>query len=653
MADKKSLFDKYKIIGNDGQEKPAEQYVPVIPGEIIDITIEDNLPEMEALTGFPDAVKEALEKLPATEEEPIFEEETVVEEEPEFFEDSFEIDEDVERLIEEITESVEETSLEISEVEDPVIEDASEGVYVTEDIQEVEEEFEIEIIEEVSNEDIVEDEDVSVVENEDIDVTTEEIHETPVTDVVTPVLHKKEKKVKVPKLPKEKKYKEPKPLKVKKTKEPKVKEDVTSAEPLTIKDHVTFGLAIFALVLAIAFICIKYFPNVNNPEVPVNPTEVNEKISVIQIQREGIESPLIQTDIGNVFYTVSSDNEVQYYKYSDNRMVSVESNGSISANVNMGKEELPVNIDYIEENGRIFGLAIFKGDTNSHYSFYNTVVFKLTDLPKGYAAQGYAMLLATTSSQPITEKCNIWTESFIVDIKTGDMKRFLSTANRGDDVSTGLPSTSYCVLTDESYTTANGKIPFFTTREYVLGSGKKDIFIKNKDKESLFASDVYGDFIMVDGDAIIYLKAEDSTGFNIIRKEDGKETTVFSLYGALTTTYLYNNEHFLDIVNGTLYNVKIGKQTALAGYKMMNPEAISVSPDGKYLIVLGTVNSVMDYQAHIFNLETGDYVKYEEPNFSQHGNLVFIDNTTVVYTVVDPNQGFEYVILDVQKAFVK
>ena len=648
LADKKSLFDKYKIIGEDGQEKSAEQHVPSVPGEIIDIPIEDDLPELEALTGFPNAVKEALEKLPVTEEVPVFEEGTIVEKESEPVEEIFELDEEVARIIEEITEPVEELPIEISEVEDSIIEGAEEN-FVEEDVQE--------FVEEPQNEDFKKPDNENVVENDTDAETVEEISETSETDVVIPVLPKKEKKVKKTKPPKEKKVKEPKPPKVKKTKESKTdNKDAPPPEPLTMKDHLTFGLAIFALILAIVFLCVKYFPanNNDNPQMPENTIEeVSNKLSSIQIQREGIDTQLIQSDIDTIFYTVSSANEVQYYKYSDNRMNSVEPKGTISANVDMGKESLPVTIKYVEENGKVFGIGIFDGITNSQYSFYDTVVFKLTDLPQGYTAKGYAMLLATTSSQPITQKGNIWTESFIIDVATGEMTRFLSVADRGDDVATGLPSSSYCILTDECYTEANTKIPFFTTREYALESGKKDIFVKDKDKEALFASDVYGDFVMADGEAIIYLKSDETSGFNVMRKENGKETTVLSLHGALSTEYIHNNEYFLDKTNGILYNVKTGKQTALVGYRMVNPEMISVSPDGKCLVVLGTVNNIMDYQIHIFDLETGKYMKYEDENFSQHGNLVFIDNTTVAYTAVDPNQGFEYVILDVAKAFEK
>lgn len=599
MADKKSLFDKYKIIGENGEEKPADQRVPLTIGEKIEVPVEDELPVEEAFTGFPETVKELLEQLPATEEEP-----TEVKEES-------------------VKDFASETKAE--SLNEPVF-DKSESV---------DEAF------------------LSSLKTQKSEETEEKAEETS-DELSAPVLPKKEKKTKVSKPPKEKKVKEPKSPKKKKGEESKGEKDGADyAEPMTMKDHLTFCLAIFAIVLAIVFVCVKYFPsNSETPEPTEAPTEMSDKLSAIQIQREGVLAKLVQSDIDNVFYAFSPTYELQYYQYRDNRMVPVQSTGSVTANVDMGNETLPVTIDYVQAGDRIFGIGLFRADKNPGVYFYKTVVFKLTNLPQGYESSGKALLLATTKPEPITQENNVWPESFTIDLNTGKTSRFLSNINRNIDITTGAYTTSFCVLTDEGYMSSAGKIPFFSAREYDSNSGKKDVFVKSGTNESVFASNVYGDYVLADGNAMIYLKIE-GAGFNVVRKENGKETTVFSLYGALNTGYLYDNEYFLDKVNGTLYNVKTGKETALVGYRMINPEMMRVSPDGKYLVLLGTVNSIMDYQVHIFNLETGDYVKYEEKNFSQHSNLVFIDDKTAMYMVVDPNQGYEYVIFDVSKAFAK
>ena len=88
---------------------------------------------------------------------------------------------------------------------------------------------------------------------------------------------------------------------------------------------------------------------------------------------------------------------------------------------------------------------------------------------------------------------------------------------------------------------------------------------------------------------------------------------------------------------------------------MTSPEVMKVSPDGKYLVVMGIMDNVMDYQVHVYNTQTGEYAKYQEENYSNVNNLSknlsFIDDHTVMYMLADPNRGRECVILDLSKAF--
>ena len=95
--------------------------------------------------------------------------------------------------------------------------------------------------------------------------------------------------------------------------------------------------------------------------------------------------------------------------------------------------------------------------------------------------------------------------------------------------------------------------------------------------------------------------------------------------------------------------MKTGVETQVSDYKMLNPESISVSADGKHLVVMGTVKNVIDYQLYVVSLDTGSCVKYEDTNFSKHTNIMFIDNTTLMYIATSPEKGYENVILDMTK----
>ena len=460
----------------------------------------------------------------------------------------------------------------------------------------------------------------------------------------------KEKKVREPKQPKEKKVKEQKPVKAKKEKlpkEPKQPKEKKPREPLTKKDFATIGIAVFALLLVVVFAVIKFAPE---SEIGTDFTETTtlaeDKLANIQVVRDGVAVNLVQTDIPDVFYGYSSTYELQYYQYKDNKMVPVKSTGTVNASIDMGNETIPVKIDYVELGGKIFGTGLFVANKTEGVNFYDMLAFQLVNLPKGYSEDGKALLLATTSKNVLTQKVTLWPESFVVDLETGKTSRFLKIINRNIDITTGAGVEDFCMLTNEGYN-ASGKIPFITAREYEAGSGQLDIFIKSGKDEKLYANDIYGKFLLTDGNAVIFMRKTDK-GFDVIRKTGEDETVTGSFYGTMGTNYMYSGDYIFNKNDGKLYNLKTGDVKNVIGYRM-SAEMMSVSPDGKYLVMLGTVTNMMDYQVHVFNLENGEYTKFKDDNYSSHSNLTFINDTTAMYMVLDPNQGYEYVVLDVTK----
>ena len=460
----------------------------------------------------------------------------------------------------------------------------------------------------------------------------------------------KEKKTREPKQPKEKKLKEPKPEKVKKEKppkEPKQLKEKKPREPLNKKDFATIGIAVFALLLVVVFAVVKFAPE---SEIGTDFTETTtlaeDKLASIQVVRDGVAVNLVQTDIPDVFYGYSSTYELQYYQYKDNKMIPVKSTGTVNASIDMGNETIPVKIDYVELGGKIFGTGLFVANKSENVYFYDMIAVQLVNLPKGYSEEGKALLLATTNKNVLTQKVTLWPESFVVDLETGKTSRFLKVINRNIDITTGAGVEDFCMLTNEGYN-ASGKIPFITAREYEAGSGQLDIFIKSGKDEKLFANDIYGKFLLTDGNSVIFMRKTDK-GFDVIRKTGEDETVTGSFYGTMGTNYMYSGDYIFNKNDGKLYNLKTGDVKNVIGYRM-SAEMMSVSPDGKYLVMLGTVTNMMDYQVHIFNLETGEYTKLKDDNYSSHSNLTFINDTTAMYMVLDPNQGYEYVVLDMNK----
>ena len=271
--------------------------------------------------------------------------------------------------------------------------------------------------------------------------------------------------------------------------------------------------------------------NIDNTTEPSTDAVV-EKLSDIQIARNGVLVNLVQTDIPDVFYGITTDYKVKYYQYRDNRMVAVQSTNSITTEIDFGNETLPVTIDYVKLGSKVYGIGLFVAEEGEEVYFYNMMVFKLTNLPAEYAEEGKALLLATTSRNALTQGDILWPESFTIDLESGKVSRFLKIVNRSIDINTGAGVTDFCILTQQGYNSTTNQVPFITAREYEQGSGMQDIFVKNGTKESLFAENIYGKFLLTNGDSVIFMR-KTNTGFDVVRKTGETEETVRSFYGTM------------------------------------------------------------------------------------------------------------------------
>ncbi len=540
-----------------------------------------------------------------------------------------------------------EEETEEQEIENEKSKDAEEEEISEEEISEEENES-LDDIEENGKEECERQE----IEEAEAEETSEE-PETPEENEDTDIEEKlKDDEIEEDILLKDKEEKKSPKKKEKKVKEKKAKEEKEKKEkePLAKKDYITIVIAVIA-VLAISAFTLYYFKGAPDEGDATRET-VTEKdhLSDVQIIRAGTMVDLIQSDIPDVFYGVATDYSIRYYQYYEKEMHAARATNNVSLTVDLGSASIPVKIDYVELGGRVFGFGLFTANENSDVYYYDMVAFKITDLPKKYRKDGHALLVATSSKNALTSNAINWTESFDLNLETGETTRFLKIINRRTDTETGNYESNFCLMPWASYTSSSEMIPFFSSREYPLGVDMQDIFVKTGAAEKILASDVYGKYFVMDGDTVIYMR-KTTTGFNLIYNTKGEEEVKQSFYGFMNSSYINYKEYILGKADGKLYNLKTLETKTLVGYSMSNPDYFCVSDDGKYLIVIGTVKNALDYQVQMFNLETGEYAKMEDKNYSQHSNLCFIDNTTASYCVLDPNQGFEYVVLDIEKAF--
>jgi hypothetical protein len=303
------------------------------------------------------------------------------------------------------------------------------------------------------------------------------------------------------------------------------------------------------------------------------------------------------------------------------------------------------------------------------------MVFKITNLPDNFNKMDKALLLMSHEkteagvTRALQENDILWHDIFEISMpREGSnstpinvTSSYFSDANRDfvtDQNGIALPyyRLDHFQVHEDFYKTKASYFPFLTCRNSNVGQVKQDIYIKTANgKEMLFVDNVYhGEHAILDGETIIFMR-KNGVGFDIYRKDYSNggvnaEEVLIKQYSRNINEFIFRGEYIFDQRSGKIYNMLTGEEKTLLGYKM-EVSQFAISPDGKYVVMMGEVSSVMDYQVHIFNLETGEYMKYIDENFSVHSSLAFINETTFIYTALDPRSehGNTYTIIDISK----
>ena len=200
---------------------------------------------------------------------------------------------------------------------------------------------------------------------------------------------------------------------------------------------------------------------------------------------------------------------------------------------------------------------------------------------------------------------------------------------------------------------ATSAVPVFSSRERTPdanGGTQVDLYMKtgrNGRDDTMIAENVGDRYVKLLGNgAFAYIRKTDS-GFSTVKYENGKESIITTFYAGYGTSYIRNGDYILSKEDGRIFTTYDTSTIETKGYKM-NPMLFAVSPDGKYVVMAGTVANALDYRIYVYNTETQKYAVFNETNYAAHNNLRFINDTTVAYYVVNVD-GYENVVLDLSK----
>lgn len=411
-------------------------------------------------------------------------------------------------------------------------------------------------------------------------------------------------------------------------------------------------LTVVIAILAIAALGAAAWLYLNPPKPKSNGTqlEASSSLDSVLLSRKITAIPYMPTDIATIVYTADAAGNVLYYEFDGTDFTELAPTGTMELSIALSGQQIPAKIPYVERDGVLTGYGAFtSNNTDADVYIYNFVMFKVCNLPAAYAQEGKCLLLIHTDQTQAYTPDPVWEGAYVLDRATGETTRFLSASNPSVGMS-GAERTDFCMLTQTALTADTLAVPFLSGRAYDQvenGETPIDIYVKDGSRERSVVTGVADKYIKpLGGDAFAFIRTTQG-GFETVKYENGAESRISSFYSGYGTSYIRSGDYLLSKEDGRIYTTYDDTVIEPKGYKI-NPLIFTVSPNGKYVVMAGTVANALDYRIYVYNTETQNYVTFMETNYAAHGNLRFLDDYTVAYYVVNV-EGYENVALDLSK----
>lgn len=374
--------------------------------------------------------------------------------------------------------------------------------------------------------------------------------------------------------------------------------------------------------------------------------------------------PLMKTDVENVFYSMSKNGDVSFFKANNGAVEKLNATGSFDVSVSCSGQTLPTKIHYIEIDGKTLGYGLFTNEQHPEVYLYDYAFFKVTNQFAKYTSSSDLLLLIDIEKGRFYDDNKVYSESFYLN-ESHSTKPFLNEDQRIVDLNARL-RTDYKVFTDGILHQSENKILFFSSRFYndYDYSDKVDIFMSGGSGENVdnnrYILDVASlDFWRTDN-GVYYLKnkeietetvtdnaegtEEKAEGFSVMVYDGKASKEIISFEGSLDTDFILDEEYLFHIKSGEVYNILTGESFKIDYSKFetsFTPDIFEISENGKYCVVRGR-NNLNKPSLGILNVESKEFFTYTDNVFGQIASVQVANDSTVIISLAANEQASAY-----------
>ena len=409
-------------------------------------------------------------------------------------------------------------------------------------------------------------------------------------------------------------------------------------------------IAVFALVCVftgLVFGRVISFNTVKEPRTEaVSEPPSAEDVTVPARQSHTGQSayPYLKTDIDGLFYTMSPQGEVTFFKYEEGFFNAVESGGTYSVSVNMSEKTVKADVTWVKSDGRLTGYGLYAAP-NGSYALYPYVFFHMMEFGSKYDGKsGAYVLLADTTADDMYKNDKVYEEPFLYYTGSGNTERYLSEANRTPGYS-GAKRADYSMLTEDLVKDARNYQLFLSGRNYGDLDVRVDLLREggsgNNVDNIVVASNILLNWAKyTDSGNVRYLV---KNGSSVEEREysfsDKSAKTVRTFENVSESDILISGDVLFVRGSGLACNLLTGKEITLRGTV---GDTDCMASDGKVLAVRQYVNYTP--YVYIYSLSDGALIFSDDNEaFVNAFNMCAVDGSMIMMTFAEQS-GYSYLI---------
>lgn len=367
--------------------------------------------------------------------------------------------------------------------------------------------------------------------------------------------------------------------------------------------------------------------------------------------------PLMKTDFDNIFYTIDTSGNVEFFKAEGKNIEKTEESGSFEVTVSCSGQDIPATIHYIEKDEKICGYGLFTNVDYPEVFLYEYAFFKVTEQFEGWQSVSDLLLLVDVEKDRIYDENKVYSESFYL-YEDYDSDVFLNEDQRIPDLKARL-RTDYKMFTDNLLHQDDKELLFFSSRSYndYEYSSLVDIYMTGGYGENVDNNRYIKDVASLDlwrtQEGTVYFSkktTENEAGETVtngfaVSVYDGENTVEKKAFeGSLEKDYLLSGQWLLNKASGEIYNVVTGETRSLDYTKFataFTPDLFDMSENGKYCLVRGA-NNLGKPSLGFMDFENGEFSTYTDNVFGYVVSLQALDDSTAVVNIANGEQASSY-----------